>query len=182
MEWGKTPRYRVNKNNKFFWKNIKKTSYGDRNEFEHFCDHIFARHFAKMGVYEHFYNTPGSESYIIVKTLTQYNGIELKPDDVIGWQAKFWLGTNDDTFTPVDSKRVEELKKCFETTVQHKPNIKIWIVCTPGQLHEKTWKSLQQKLGTVKSDCTLISWHKDVFKHFEIDDFDWYHSLRSAYT
>ena len=163
------------------WKNIKKTSYGDRNEFEHFCDHIFARHFGKMGIYEHFYNTPGSESYIIVKTLTQYNGIELKPDDVIGWQAKFWLGTNDDTFTPITPKRIKELKECFETTVRHKPGIKIWIVCTPGQLQEKAWNDIQQKLATVKNDCTFISWHKDVFKHFYMNDLWKYNGIFHYY-
>jgi hypothetical protein len=166
---------------KIDWRNIKKTSNGDRNEFEHFCGHVFLRNFGEMGIYERCYNTPGSESYIVVKASTRYNGIELNAGDVIGWQAKFWLGTNDDTFTPVNSKRVEELKKCFETTVQHKPNIKIWIVCTPGQLHEKTWKSLQQKLGTVKSDCTLISWHKDVFEHFYINDLNKYNGIFHYY-
>lgn len=163
------------------WRNIKKTSSGDRSEFEHFCDHIFVRHFGEMGIYERCYNTPGSESYIIVKQTTQYNGIELKAGDVIGWQAKFWLGTNDDTFTSIDSKRIEELKNCFKTTVQHKPNIKIWVVCTPGQLLEKTWNSLQYKLVTVKSDCTFISWHKIVFEQFYINDLNKYNGIFHYY-
>ena len=93
------------------WRKIKKTSEGDRNEFEHFCDHIFARHFSEIGIYERFYNTPGSESYIEVPQSIQYKGVELASGDVIGLQAKFWLGPNDDTFTPINSKRIEELKE-----------------------------------------------------------------------
>lgn len=163
------------------WRKIKKTSEGDRNEFEHFCDHIFARHFSEIGIYERFYNTPGSESYIEVPQSIQYKGVELASGDVIGLQAKFWLGTNDDTFTPINSKRIEELKKCFETTVRDKPNVKIWIICTPGALQETTWTKIKHQLSSIKSDCTFISWHKEVFQQLYLSNSKLYNGIFHYY-
>ena len=78
------------------WKRLNKTTEGNRTEFEHFCYHIFTRYFDQYGTDENFYNTAGSESYIVLNQTIQYEGKTYKKGDVIGWQAKYWVSNSDE--------------------------------------------------------------------------------------
>ena len=73
-------------------------NHGDeRLEFEHFCFHVASCMFEDYGKMEYFYNTPGSEFYIELKKPLTFGGKTYNQGDVLGWQAKYWRGTKDDS-------------------------------------------------------------------------------------
>ena len=112
------------------WAFLKK--HGDeRLEFEHFCFHVASCMFEDYGKIEYFYNTPGSEFYIELKKPLTFGGKTYNQGDVLGWQAKYWRGAKDDSNSPLDADHKKELRKGFEVSMSYRPNLKLWIVCTP---------------------------------------------------
>lgn len=146
------------------WKRLNKTTEGNRTEFEHFCYHIFTRYFDQYGTDENFYNTAGSESYIVLNQTIQYEGKAYKKGDVIGWQAKYWVSNSDENSSPLTQSHRETLIKGFKKTKQKRTKIKLWIICTPGKFKEDQWKQLVSELEKEKKTCTYISWSKENFE------------------
>ncbi len=64
------------------WKKLQ-TREGDRLEFEKFCFHVASCKFEGAGVVSYFYNTPGSEFYIDLNNVFEYEGIKLNPGDIV---------------------------------------------------------------------------------------------------
>lgn len=146
------------------WKRLNKTTEGNRTEFEHFCYHIFTCFFDQHGTDENFYNTAGSESYVVLNQDIQYEGKAYKKGDVIGWQAKYWISNSDENSSPLTKNHRDTLIKGFQKTKQNRTKIKLWIVCTPGKFKEDQWKQLVSELKKVSKTCTFVSWSKENFE------------------
>lgn len=142
-------------------------NHGDeRLEFEHFCFHVASCMFEDYGKIEYFYNTPGSEFYIELKKPLTFGGKTYNQGDVLGWQAKYWRGAKDDSNSPLDADHKKELRKGFEVSMSYRPNLKLWIVCTPGSFVQKEWDKLVTDLGTINCSCDFASWHREIFEDF----------------
>lgn len=142
-------------------------NHGDeRLEFEHFCFHVASCMFEDYGKMEYFYNTPGSEFYIELKKPLTFGGKTYNQGDVLGWQAKYWRGTKDDSNSPLDADHKKELRKGFDVSMSYRPNLKLWIVCTPGSFVQKEWDKLIADLRTINCSCDFTSWHREIFEDF----------------
>ena len=142
-------------------------NHGDeRLEFEHFCFHVASCMFEDYGKMEYFYNTPGSEFYIELKKPLTFGGKTYNQGDVLGWQAKYWRGTKDDSNSPLDADHKKELRKGFDVSMSYRPNLKLWIVCTPGSFVQKEWDKLVTDLRTINCSCDFASWHREIFEDF----------------
>ena len=156
------------------WNKLEKLP-GDKDKcFEEFCHHIARYQFGNYGPIDYFYNTPGSEFYVQLNKPVEHSGVDYATGDVIGWQCKFWRGEHDDENSPLGKVHIEELVEGFKTSLKRKPNIKLWIVCTPGAFVEDQWDKLTEKLSAEKADCRFESWHKATFHSFYLGDIQGY--------
>lgn len=162
------------------WAFLKK--HGDeRLEFEHFCFHVASCMFEDYGKIEYFYNTPGSEFYIELKNSLTIGGKTYNQGDVLGWQAKYWRGAKDDSNSPLDADHKKELRKGFEVSMSYRPNLKLWIVCTPGSFVQKEWDKLVVDLRTINSSCDFASWHREIFEDFYLKDSSQFNGIFKYY-
>ncbi|WP_293491431.1 hypothetical protein [Prevotella sp.] len=162
------------------WAFLKK--HGDeRLEFEHFCFHVASCMFEDYGKIEYFYNTPGSEFYIELKKPLTFGGKTYNQGDVLGWQAKYWRGAKDDSNSPLDADHKKELRKGFEVSMSYRPNLKLWIVCTPGSFVQKEWDKLVVDLRTINSSCDFASWHREIFEDFYLKDSSQFNGIFKYY-
>lgn len=163
------------------WNKLMKTQEGERTVFEQFCRHMILRRFKGCGIEEPYYNTPGSETYILLTKSIEYEGIKLEAGDVIGWQAKDWRG-KDPNNSPLTAKHKEELENGFKAAVGFKGDkLKLWILCTPGDFDQKAYSSLESRLLEIKSDCTIVRWSKGKFEGFYINERDTYNGIFQYY-
>lgn len=162
------------------WAFLKK--HGDeRLEFEYFCFHVASCMFEDYGKIEYFYNTPGSEFYIELKNSLTFGGKTYNQGDVLGWQAKYWRGAKDDSNSPLDADHKKELRKGFEVSMSYRPNLKLWIVCTPGGFVQKEWDKLVVDLRTINSSCDFASWHREIFEDFYLKDSSLFNGIFKYY-
>jgi len=118
---------------KIDWHQLEKNAEGSPQDFfERFVYQITVKRYQSLGLIKYFYNTPGSEFYLILNKDCEFEGIPLKSGDVIGWQAKFWLNRSDPDNSPLDSDKRAELADGFKKSLEYEPNLKVWIICTPG--------------------------------------------------
>ena len=158
------------------------TKHGDeRLEFEYFCFHVASCMFEDYGKIEYFYNTPGSEFYIELKNSLTFGGKTYNQGDVLGWQAKYWRGAKDDSNSPLDADHKKELRKGFEVSMSYRPNLKLWIVCTPGGFVQKEWDKLVVDLRTINSSCDFASWHREIFEDFYLKDSSLFNGIFKYY-
>lgn len=157
-------------------------NHGDeRLEFEHFCFHVASCMFEDYGKIEYFYNTPGSEFYIELKNSLTFGGKTYNQGDVLGWQAKYWRGAKDDSNSPLDADHKKEHRKGFEVSMSYRPNLKLWIVCTPGSFVQKEWDKLVVDLRTINSSCDFASWHREIFEDFYLKDSSLFNGIFKYY-
>lgn len=162
------------------WAFLKK--HGDeRLEFEHFCFHVASCMFEDYGKIEYFYNTPGSEFYIELKKPLTFGGKTYNQGDVLGWQAKYWRGAKDDSNSPLDADHKKELRKGFEVSMSYRPNLKLWIVCTPGSFVQKEWDKLVADLRTINCSCDFASWHREIFEDFYLKNSSQFNGIFKYY-
>lgn len=163
------------------WNKLMKTQEGERTVFEQFCRHVILRRFKGYGIEEPYYNTPGSETYILLTKSMTYEGKRLKVGDVIGWQAKDWRG-KDQNNSSLSGTHKDELEKGFKAAVGFKGDaLKLWILCTPGDFHQKAYASLESRLSGIKSNCTIVRWSKGTFESFYINERDRYNGIFQYY-
>jgi len=165
------------------WEQLKKNSESKEINFEHFCFQIAHRKYSTFGVFSDFYNTAGSEFYLeLAKDCDELNA---KVGDVIGWQAKFWLNKKDTDNSPLDVKHRNELIDGLKKTIVDKPNLKSWIICTPGKFSNSKphycWNALIAEIHTFKTNVEIIHWHKNIFESIYHDDQTSYHSIFEYY-
>ena len=157
-------------------------NHGDeRLEFEHFCFHVASCMFEDYGKIEYFYNTPGSEFYIELKKPLTFGGKTYNQGDVLGWQAKYWRGAKDDSNSPLDADHKNELRKGFEVSMSYRPNLKLWIVCTPGSFVQKEWDKLVADLRTINCSCDFASWHREIFEDFYLKNSSQFNGIFKYY-
>ena len=157
-------------------------NHGDeRLEFEHFCFHVASCMFEDYGKIEYFYNTPGSEFYIELKKPLTFGGKTYNQGDVLGWQAKYWRGAKDDSNSPLDADHKKELRKGFEVSMSYRPNLKLWIVCTPGSFVQKEWDKLVADLRIINCSCDFASWHREIFEDFYLKNSSLFNGIFKYY-
>ena len=157
-------------------------NHGDeRLEFEHFCFHVASCIFEDYGKIEYFYNTPGSEFYIELKKPLTFGGKTYNQGEVLGWQAKYWRGAKDDSNSPLDADHKKELRKGFDVSMSYRPNLKLWIVCTPGSFVQKEWDKLVADLRTINCSCDFASWHREIFEDFYLKNSSQFNGIFKYY-
>lgn len=147
------------------WNKLKNCG-DERLQFEKFCFHIALYLFGEYGSMAYFYNTPGSEFYLTVNKPFEFEGYAYSVGDIIGWQAKYWRGGKDDNNTPFGKEHRDELLEGFKKSKKYRPEIKLWIVCTPGSIVQAKWDELTAELVKVASDCNFESWNKNIFEGY----------------
>ncbi|CEJ70106.1 hypothetical protein BN1195_02410 [Chryseobacterium oranimense G311] len=130
--------------------------------FESFCFQVAYLRYSKYGYFDNFYNTPGSEFYLLLHT--DCPELNLRAGDEIGWQVKWWYNTEDNT--SLTKERRTHLENNFATTLKEHPNIKLWIVCTPASFKESAFKELKTSLNKLSSKSKILHWNKETFKNF----------------
>lgn len=161
------------------WKLLEKNSESKEIGFELFCFQIAYRKYATLGHFDLWYNTPGSEFYLTLEKDSDELG--LKKDDVVGWQAKFWLNNGDEDNSPLSSNHRKELVAGFSTSLNYKPNLKKWIVCTPGKFSNtaphKCVDNFEKDIRIIKPNTLIDYWSKDLFLAYALNDNDYFSSL-----
>jgi len=161
------------------WSNLEKNMDSEELTFESFNFQIAWAKFSSFGDFEYDYNTPGVEFYLTLnKDCPELN---LKSADIVGWQAKFWVNHNDMNNTQMDSRRRAELKGCLQKTLLRKPNLKAWVICTPGQIKADARQSLEYELTTIKSDLMMIFWNKPIYEAFYYESHEILNPIFSHY-
>lgn len=162
------------------WNRLMRTTEGERIVFEQFCHHVILCSFNDCGIEEHYYNTPGSESYILLTKSIEYHGIILSAGDIIGWQAKYWMG-NDPNNSPLNSKHKKELIDGFKKAIHFKNKIKLWILCTPGSFEQKAYADLKNQFATISSECIIETWDKSKFEALYLNEQEKYNGIYHYY-
>lgn len=163
------------------WNKLDRLPGDDDKCFEEFCYHVAKHLFSDFGTMSYFYNTPGSEFYIEIIKPVEYAGVRYELGDVIGWQCKFWRGAHDDDNSPLGSAHIKELVEGFNTSLERQPNIRLWVVCTPGAFVEDQWDKLVEQLKSKKVSSRFESWHKTTFHGLYLKDISLYNGLFRYY-
>jgi hypothetical protein len=148
------------------WNQLENNSSSKELSFESFCFQIAYKKYHTYGNFDNFYNTAGSEFYLeLSKNCDELNA---KVGDVIGWQAKFWKSNRDEEHSPLDKKHRNELEEGLKKSIRDRPELKHWIICTPGKFPNNNpyypWDNLIKGLKTINSNVTIGRWHKDIFE------------------
>lgn len=145
----------------------------DRNQaakdvsFEGFCYQVAFTLYHEFGYFENYFNTPGSEFYLHLEK--DCPALGAKVGDIIGWQAKWWMDSEDST--KMQANRQAELLKNFKTTLTSR-KIKKWIICTPGDVSQTAANNLKTKLKAVSATTKIEFWSKTAFNNFRAANFE----------
>ena len=147
---------------KIDWHQLEKNIGEKEISFESFNYQIAVKKYSSLGIFEYYYNTPGSEFYL---TLTRdCKELSAKTGDVVGWQAKFWLNKAAPDNSPLNATHRDELIKGFRKSLEYKPDLKVWIICTPGLFSNTSpyhpVNKLESELKKIKSDINIVYWNK----------------------
>lgn len=160
------------------WSQFEQNQQAKDISFESFCFQVAYIKYKDFGFFENFYNTPGSEFYL--KLHTDLPEINLKNGDEIGWQAKWWLDSEDKATKLLKTRR-EKLIENFRTTLSRHPNIKQWIICTPNSFNEDAFKKLKKELNVLSPQTEISHWNKDSFANFLTQEFDKFNDVFNYY-
>ena len=146
------------------WSNLEKNAGSKELSFESFNFQVAWVKYTHLGDFEYDYNTPGAEFFLTLKK--DCSELNLKSGNIVGWQAKFWLNRKDMNNTQMGSKQRGELKDGLEKALKQKPDLKAWIICTPGQIETGARKTLEDELHAIKSDLIITFWNKPIYEAF----------------
>ncbi|SHI85891.1 NACHT domain-containing protein [Pseudozobellia thermophila] len=161
----------------FQWSQFEQNQQAKDISFESFCFQVAYIKYKDYGYFENFYNTPGSEYYLTLHS--DCPELNLNAGDEIGWQVKWWFNSEENT--SLTANRRDELEKGFTTTLKRHPNIKLWIICTPGSFVEDKFIELKTTLAKLKSDIIISHWNKDSFTNFLTQEFDKFNDVFNHY-
>jgi hypothetical protein len=160
------------------WSQFEQNQQAKDISFETFCFQIAYIKYKDFGYFDNFYNTPGSEFYLILHSdLPELN---LKAGDEIGWQAKWWLD-GEDKGTSLGQARRDKLIANFNTTISRHDGIKYWIICTPNSFNEDAYTKLKGQLKSISVNTEFSHWNKDVFNNFLTQDIENFNGLFNHY-
>lgn len=150
------------------WDRLEQHSESREISFESFNFQIAYLLYSSFGDFDYDYNAPGSEFYL---HLTQ-DCPELKATagQTVGWQAKFWLNRSAPDNTSFAQGRRKILVEGLTTSKKYEPNLKTWIICTPGQpLNTEPHRpkdALLAELAEVDPAISILFWNKPVYEAF----------------
>lgn len=159
------------------WSQFEQNQQAKDISFESFCFQVAYIKYKDYSYFENFYNTPGSEYYLTLHS--DCPELNLKAGDEIGWQVKWWFNSEENT--SLTANRRDELEKGFTTTLKRHPNIKLWIICTPGSFVEDKFIELKTALAKLKSDTIISHWNRDSFTNFLSQEFDKFNDVFNHY-
>jgi len=159
------------------WKQFAQNQEAKDISFESFCFQVAYILYKDYGFFEDFYNTPGSEFYLTLHK--DCPPLNLKSGDEIGWQVKWWFDRED--FTSLNAKNKSNLIDNFSTTLKSHPNIKLWIICTPGPFVEREFNNLKRELTKLSSNTKFISWKKTTFINFRAANYEKFEAIYNHY-
>ena len=81
----------------------------------------------------------------------------------------------------MDADHKKELRKGFEVSMSYRPNLKLWIVCTPGSFVQKEWDKLVADLRTINCSCDFASWHREIFEDFYLKNSSQFNGIFKYY-
>ena len=81
----------------------------------------------------------------------------------------------------MDADHKKELRKGFEVSMSYRPNLKLWIVCTPGSFVQKEWDKLVTDLRKINCSCDFASWHREIFEDFYLKDSSLFNGIFKYY-
>ena len=145
--------------------------------FESFCYSVAYAMTSEYGVMEYYYNTPGAEFYVELKRPFTYCGNVYPAGSILGWQAKYWVGSKGLENSPLDSAHRAQLLDGFKKALEYKNNIAVWIICTPGLFVQKAWDTLVSDIHKEKDDVQLIHWNRLIIQGFLQCDIKRYNSV-----
>lgn len=150
------------------WERLKENSSSKEISFESFVWQVAYQLFSKYGHFEYNYNEPGSEFYLHLTT--DCPELYAKSGQVVGWQAKFWMNSNDPDNTSFNAQRRSELSNGLELSLKYKPAMSTWIVCTPGRpintAPHRVKDKLVDGLRIISDDVTILFWNRPIFESF----------------
>lgn len=165
------------------WNQLNINSTSRELSFESFCYQIACKKYNQLGNFAFYYNTPGSEFYLELKNSCKE--LSLQKGDVVGWQAKFWFNQKDMENSLLDKKHRDELIHGFIDTISYQPNLKCWIICTPGKFSNTkphcSWDKLICELNSIKKDVEIVHWHKDSFETIYHENPEGYSGIYNHY-
>lgn len=65
--------------------------------------------------------------------------------------------------------------------MSYRPNLKLWIVCTPGSFVQKEWDKLVVDLRTINCSCDFASWHREIFEDFYLKNSSQFNGIFKYY-
>lgn len=164
------------------WHQLEINSTSREIGFESFNFQIAWKKYSQYGSFEYDYNTPGSEFYLTLSK--DCDELKAKAGDVVGWQAKFWVNQNDLNSTSLHAKHRGELIDGFKKSLEAKPKLATWIICTPGQPSNtrphKVKDKLLEELCTIKN-ISVLFWNKPTYESFFHQDPDGLSHIFSHY-
>lgn len=169
---------------KIDWHQLETNSEGSPQVFyEKFNYQIAVLKFGSFGKFEYFYNTPGSEFYL---TLTKdCDELSARIGDVIGWQVKYWFNRSDPENSSLTSGHRQELIEGFKKSLEYKPNLKAWIICTPGLFSNTAphypVNNLEIELKHIKPSVNIFYWQKPKYESIFHEDPDCFASIFNHY-
>jgi len=159
------------------WSQFETNQQAKDISFESFCFQIAYILYKDYGLFENYYNTPGSEFYLVLHTDCKH--LNLKAGDEIGWQAKWWFNSEDNSSLDADHK--QKLIENFTTTLKGHPNINKWIICTPGAFVEREFKKLVVELKKLSPKTEFVHWSKSTFMNFQTEMFEEFNTVFNHY-
>ena len=163
------------------WNQLKQNSSSKEISFEKFCHQVAVAKFGEYGRITYPYNMAGSEFYLTLARPLDYEGITYPEGTEICWQAKFWVNRNDLENTSLDKSRRSELTEGFKNTFDTHPNMKLWIVCTPGMVREKAYQDLKDEIAKIAPCVGITHWHKSVFEGIFLEDLTRYQGISAFF-
>lgn len=163
------------------WNQLKQNSSSKEISFEKFCHQVAVAKFGEYGRITYPYNMAGSEFYLTLARPLDYEGITYPEGTEICWQAKFWVNRNDLENTSLDKSRRLELTEGFKNTFDTHPNMKLWIVCTPGMVREKAYQDLKDEIAKIAPCVGITHWHKSVFEGIFLEDLTRYQGISAFF-
>lgn len=161
--------------NEINWEKLRENSTSGELKFENFNYQIAFKKYAKFGIFNYFYNTPGSEFYLTL--LKDCEELNCKAGDVIGWQAKFWLNSKAPDNSPLDTSHREELINGLKKSLEYKSDIKKWIICTPGKFSNTKSRNgngpvdlLLEEFKNVDSGVVVDFWYKEMYEAIRLEN------------
>ena len=148
------------------WHQLEKNIGAKEVSFESFNYQIAVKRYWSLGKFDYYYNTPGSEFYLTLSS--DSSDFLAKATDVIGWQAKFWLNKKAPDNSPLDYAHRYELVEGFKKSLEYKPTLTVWIICTPGRFLNTAPSypvdELEKSLKAIKPDVKIVYWYKEQYE------------------